>query len=138
MFVEEAKEREAQSQRSKRSKKQRELREWEREKPLEWESEMEENMVPRAKVVSQLLARRTPELPGSLKKVQHLVTTDEKTYSEVAGGAFLDGFQGVYERPDGTTLDVAIKCIKRVYGLRQRVLLVVGTIQASSCLFPDC
>lgn len=73
------------------------------------------------------------ELSGTLKKVQQLICLVEKTPKEVDSGAYADVFRGAYERPDGSTLNVAIKCVRPIEGVDQGTFTMVGAMKAQLC-----
>ncbi|KAG9042369.1 hypothetical protein FS837_010951 [Tulasnella sp. UAMH 9824] len=56
------------------------------------------------------------ELSGALTKLQELPGSVKKKEAKIDDGTYADVFQGTLERPDGSKIDVAIKCIRRIDG----------------------
>lgn len=56
------------------------------------------------------------ELSGALTKIQELVGSVKRNAKKIDDGTYADVYKGTLERPDGSKIEVAIKCIRRIDG----------------------
>ncbi|KAG8910635.1 hypothetical protein FRC01_006222 [Tulasnella sp. 417] len=54
------------------------------------------------------------ELSGALTKIQELLGSVKKNDTKIDDGTYADVFKGTLDMPDGSRLEVAIKCIRRI------------------------